>query len=162
MKLDPTLVETLTNLIRDNGPVVVAEACSQACHSLKYSNHTQKSEWNKAVVRFRRVSESLMSWFSFLDHISKNTFCSEENWRECPPWVVTDIGFKREWLFPTPLRYHLHVQPHDHKWSVCDRWTDLAAIDLCDTRQAAIRAFYKSHNRPIPTGEYLSSEPDFA
>lgn len=77
-----------------------------------------------------------------------------DHWRSREPWVVQDPSFKREWLSAEPLRYYLHQNKYD-EWTVIDRWMDLSSGGYHKTREAAIRAFYKSVNRKIPTGTKL-------
>jgi hypothetical protein len=79
----------------------------------------------------------------------------KDSWMPRAPWVAQDPEFKREWLSPEPLRYYVH-QSKEGEWMIIDRWWDLAHGEKYRTREAAIRAFYKSFDRRIPTGTKLS------
>ena len=78
----------------------------------------------------------------------------KDEWKGREPWVVHDPEFKREWLSPEPLQYYVH-QDKEGVWMIIDRWRDLAHGGCHKSREAAIRAFYKSHGRKIPTGKKL-------
>ncbi|MDQ8188647.1 hypothetical protein, partial [Pelagicoccus sp. SDUM812002] len=82
-----------------------------------------------------------------------------DQWKSREPWVVQDPDHKREWVMEQPLRYYIH-QNKEKEWRVIDRWYDLAHGDTHKTRGAAIRAFYKSMDRKIPTGTKLPELPD--
>ena len=77
-----------------------------------------------------------------------------DSWKSREPWVVQDPEFKREWLSPEPLRFYVH-QNKEGAWMIIDRWWDLAYGVQHKSREAAIRAFYKSFERKIPTGTKL-------
>ena len=78
----------------------------------------------------------------------------KNQWKDREPWVVQDPDFKREWLSPEPLRFYVH-QNKEGEWMIIDRWSDLAHGVYHKSREAAIRAFYKSFERKIPTGTKL-------
>ena len=80
-------------------------------------------------------------------------------WKKREPWVVIDPDSKREWVCEQPLRYYV-VKSADGNWFVCDRWLDVPVIGTkANSREQAIRGFYKWCKRPIPTGDTLPKLP---
>ena len=80
-----------------------------------------------------------------------------KHWKNREPWITQDPEFKREWLHPEPLSYYIQKDTAG-MWSVCDRWLDIPHGKPAKTRAAAIRQFYKTVGRMIPTGKKL---PEF-
>ena len=85
-----------------------------------------------------------------------------DSWKEREPWVVQDPDFKREWLCLEPFRFYMHYDsnPTTVGWVVIDRWSDFAVTTRCRTRNDAIRAFYKTEGRGIPSGTVIGKFED--
>ena len=84
---------------------------------------------------------------------------TKDHYKFREPWVVQDPDFKREWLSAEPITHYLH-KDKNNEWMVINRRLDIAATRCHKTREAAIREFYKSVNRKIPTGTKLKKFPD--
>lgn len=89
--------------------------------------------------------------------LKNHTNMDSKHWKNREPSVTQDPEFKREWLPPEPLRYFVQKDAVG-LWSVCDRWLDIPYGKPAKTRSAAIRQFYNSIGRTIPTGSKL---PEF-
>lgn len=77
-------------------------------------------------------------------------FPNPNQWDGREPHTLVDALKNREYLMEHPVRYYLTKDKATGKWSVCDRWTDLAFNGYeSRVKTAVIRRFFKDIGKPI-------------